>query len=296
MACFHPLDAWQLESGAIVFAERGSVKRPLQIACGQCVGCKLERSRQWAVRCMHESSLCDENSFITLTYDDEHLPIGGYLVYRHFQLFMKRLRREVSRPVRFYAAGEYTEGYWRPHFHALIFGFAFSDRKLFSRNDGYPLYSSGRLDRLWGKGFCTVGDVSVQSAGYVARYAMKKVNGQNADVHYTRVDLRTGEVYQLPPEFAYMSNRPGVGADWFRRFSSDVYKNHDFVVVQGRKCKPPAFYDRMLRKLDGDTAEAVEYERYKKSLLTTVDSSPERLRVREIVTRARVAFLARDLE
>jgi len=91
--CFHPVTAFQLDDLSIVFAERGSVKRELTLRCGRCIGCKIDRSRQWGVRCVHESQMHESNVFVTLTYNDENMPIDCSLCYRDFQLFMKRLRR-----------------------------------------------------------------------------------------------------------------------------------------------------------------------------------------------------------
>lgn len=97
MACYKPLTAWQTESGEVIFAERGAIQRQLTLACGQCIGCRLERSRQWAIRCMHEAKMHRFNSFVTLTYAPEHLPENGQLVKRHPVLFIKRLREALGR-------------------------------------------------------------------------------------------------------------------------------------------------------------------------------------------------------
>ena len=113
MPCFHPLDAWQCLNGDVVFTDnlaRNDVIRRLSLPCGRCVGCRLERSRQWAVRCMHEASMHMFNSFVTLTYDDDHLPEYNSLNYKHFQDFMKRLRKSHN-GVRFYMCGEYGEDF-----------------------------------------------------------------------------------------------------------------------------------------------------------------------------------------
>ena len=149
---------------------------------------------------MHE-----ENSFVTLTYSDEHLPDGGRLVLDDFQRFFKRLRKRVGVPVRYYHCGEYGETFGRPHYHACIFGYGFPDRVLWSYSNGQPLYSSKELSDLWPYGHALIGEVTFDSAAYVARYIMKKVNGDRADEHYRRVDLDTGEIYQLPPEYTTMS-------------------------------------------------------------------------------------------
>ena len=131
MPCFHPLDAWQCSNGDVVFTDnlaRNDVIRRLALPCGRCVGCRLERSRQWAVRCMHEASMHMFNSFVTLTYDDDHLPEYNSLNYKHFQDFMKRLRKSHN-GVRFYMCGEYGEDFSRPHYHALLFNCFFLTEK-----------------------------------------------------------------------------------------------------------------------------------------------------------------------
>lgn len=298
MACFHPLSAWQLVDGSIVFAERGNVLRSLTLPCGQCVGCRLERSRQWAVRCFHESQLHDFNSFITLTYDDSHLPPNGSLVYRDFQLFMKLLRKSrAPNPVRFFMCGEYGETFFRPHFHACLFNVFFSDRRLLKRlPSGSNLYRSPELESLWTKGFSSIGDVTFESAAYVARYCLKKVTGPSASSHYTRVDSDTGEIYNITPEFTRMSLKPGIGANWFRRYRSDVFNDDkDFVVVRGVKMKPPRYYDNLLKDASDFTSDYVEFMRQQKAQNAAADNTPERLAVREVVTRSRLTFKKRVL-
>lgn len=298
MACFHPLSAWQLVDGSIVFAERGNVLRSLTLPCGQCVGCRLERSRQWAVRCFHESQLHDFNSFITLTYDDSHLPPNGSLVYRDFQLFMKLLRKSrAPNPVRFFMCGEYGETFFRPHFHACLFNVFFSDRRLLKRlPSGSNLYRSPELESLWTNGFSSIGDVTFESAAYVARYCLKKVTGPSASSHYTRVDSDTGEIYNITPEFTRMSLKPGIGANWFRRYRSDVFNDDkDFVVVRGVKMKPPRYYDNLLKDASDFTSDYVEFMRQQKAQNAAADNTPERLAVREVVTRSRLTFKKRVL-
>lgn len=300
MACFSPLSAWQLDSGEIVFAERGKVRRELTLPCGQCIGCRLERSRQWAVRCMHESQMHAHNSFITLTYDDEHLPRHGSLEYRHFQLFMKRLRKLYS-GVRFYMCGEYGEQYGRPHYHACLFGVDFTDRDFYRRlPSGSDLYTSKILESLWPSGFSSVADVTFESAAYVARYCTKKVTGARAEEHYSRVVAETGEIVSITPEFNRMSNggrnRTGpIGKSWFDKYKTDVYPQ-DYVIVRGMKCKPPRAYDKLLESIDPWTFESIEFGREMKRLASLDDNTYDRLRVRENVTRARLSFKKRILE
>lgn len=292
MACFKPLDAWQTDDGKVIFAERGRIRRALRLPCGQCVGCRLERSRVWATRCIHESQLHEFSSFVTLTYDDENCPVS--LNYRHFQLFMKRVRKRFG-PTRFYMCGEYGEQTFRPHFHACLFGVFFGDRVLHSDSHRLPLYRSDTLDALWGRGFATVGDVTFESAAYCARYVMKKVTGDRAAGHYERVALGTGEIVNLQPEFCRMSLKPGIGGEWFKKYSGDVYGyDRDAVPVNGMKLKPPRYYDKLLAVADPELSEYLELARYERRS-NPEESSVERLRVREEVARAGLAFKSRSL-
>ena len=177
------------------------------LPCGRCIGCRLERSRQWAVRLMHENRMHRDSCFVTLTYDNEHLPEGGTLVKRDFQLFMKRLRKVKGEGVRFYACGEYGEYNARPHYHALLFNCGFSDKLVHSKNGrGELLYTSDELHDMWPMGHNIIGDVSFESAAYVARYCVKKVTGKGSDEHYSVVD-GDGRIFTRIPEFALMSRR-----------------------------------------------------------------------------------------
>lgn len=295
MPCFHPLTAFRTDAGKIVFTDRGA-HRSLTIPCGQCVGCRLERSRQWAVRCMHESQMHDANSFVTLTYDDDHLPRDHSLTYRHFQLFMKRVRRNLNARVRFYMCGEYGETYSRPHYHACLFGFRPGDLYPWRKSGaGFQLYRSPMLEKLWPRGSVEVGDVTFESAAYVARYIMKKVTGKEAENHYAIVDPDTGEIYNRVPEFTRMSLKPGIGASWFEKYKSEVFPL-DRVVVRGVECKPPRYYtDRLIAASDLDGA-SLEYGRYLKALKFVDDNTEERLKVKEVVTLARINNLKRGIE
>lgn len=296
MACFHPLSAWQTDSGEVVFAERGKIRRSLTLPCGQCIGCRLERSRQWAVRCMHENSMHKDSCFITLTYDDDHVPTDYSLDYRVFQKFMKRLRK-LKGPCRFFMCGEYGEQFSRPHFHACLFGCFFDDREPFRLLDsGCKVYTSKTLERLWPFGFSSIGDVTFESAAYVARYVMKKVTGPLADEHYRIINYATGEFVDRVPEFCQMSLKPGIGATWFEKYKREVFPR-DRVVVNGVETRVPKYYDKLLAEEPTLMSDEIEFKRYVKSLeLLASESSPERLRVREQVTLARVNHLKRGLK
>jgi hypothetical protein len=268
----------------------------ITLPCGQCIGCRLERSRQWAIRCMHEAQMHTENSFITLTYNDKHLPSDKSLVYRDFQLFVKRLRKRYpGRKIRYYMAGEYGENFGRPHFHACLFGIDFDDKKLWKRTSaGSNLYTSKNLEILWPFGYSSIGDVTFESAAYVARYIMKKVTGKNAQEHYTETDPETGEITTRTPEFTKMSLKPGIGYEWYKQYTSDVYP-HDYVVVRGKKVKPPKYYDKNYKIQYPYEFDELLYIRQQSATLNNADNTPERLAVKEQVTKAKLQQLKRNL-
>lgn len=295
MPCYKPIQAWRSakrgRSGKqlITFDHSKSVGFGLQLPCGQCIGCRLERSRQWAMRCVHEASLYESNCFITLTYSNEFLPEDGSLNKKHFQDFMKRLRsRFPASAIRYYHCGEYGEKLRRPHYHACLFNFDFLDKVLYKVVDGQRLYTSSDLEKVWKFGFSTVGSVTFESAAYVARYIMKKVTGDRAVVHY--VDKETGAV--LVPEYTTMSRRPGIGRDWYDHFSGDVFPD-DFVIMRGKRMRPPRYYDSLYEIESPQDYSILKAERLKATLS---DCTPERLRVREICKEAQVSRLTRGYE
>lgn len=315
MPCYHPLKGFRSRSVGksgkrkIVFnTNSGFSDMPVQVPCGQCIGCRLERSRQWAVRCVHEAQLHSSNCFITLTFSDAGLALrsqeyedAGFpdplfsLSVRDYQLFMKRLRFRFGKRIRYYHCGEYGEKYGRPHYHACIFGFDFPDKVFWKRVDGSSLFISKELDDLWPYGFATIGDVSFKSAAYVARYIMKKVNGDLADSHYETVDEITGEVYFRAPEYTTMSRRPGIASDWFRKYSSDVYPD-DFVVMNDTKIRPPRYYDFQYESLSPVDFARIKCARIRAAKKYVDNNTPERLNVRERVKHAQISFLKRSLD
>lgn len=321
MTCYSPLKAFVTPYSinnatgrayrSVVFDENRGRKEglnPIELACGQCRGCRLERSRQWAIRCMHEASLYKNNCFLTLTYNDEHVPDDYSLHYEDFQKFMKRLRKRFrgiepaayasSRdrfPIRFYMAGEYGEKFGRPHFHACIFNFDFEDKYFWQRTEsGSKIYRSEALEELWPFGYASIGDVNFQSAAYVARYIMKKITGDMADQHYEEVNFNTGEITARTPEFNKMSLKPGIGYDWYERYKDDVYP-HDYVIVNGKKCKPPRFYDKKYSDDYPYDFDQVQWEREKSAKSRAFDNTPERLVVKEKVLEAKLSRLKRKL-
>lgn len=303
MPCYSPLEGWYSRyrnpSGkrSIVFNKADAyVDMPVVVPCGQCIGCRLERSRQWAIRCLHEAQLHQESCFVTLTYDDEHLPADGSLNKRHFQLFMKRLRKHFKgQRIRYFHCGEYGDTTNRPHYHAVLFGVDFSDRVLYRQAESGDSFVSATLANLWGLGFATLGQVSFESAAYVARYCLKKRTGKNASSHYERVIVETGEVVNVLPEYTTMSLRPGIAAGWFDRYASDVFPS-DSVVVRGLEMRPPKFYDSRFEILDKDAMAVIKGRRVRQASKHPDESSPVRLRVRERCKRAQISTLRRSAE
>ena len=239
----------------------------------------------------HEISTSEAAVFVTLTYAPEFLPEFGSLRYRDFQLFMKRMRRAFGRGVRFFMCGEYGENLSRPHYHAVLFNCDFPDREIV-RGGSYSLYSSRMLDRLWGLGRCTVGTATFESAAYVARYVMKKVNGELAKEHYRVVDPVTGEIGYRVPEFLRCSLKPGIGAAWYMLNGREVAVT-DAVLINGKEVKPPRYYDKLHKRIaplsSRDKVEARELEAYGRR----ADNTPERLSVKRQVAEAKLSKLKR---
>lgn len=276
MPCYHPINAWQVRPGIKPQFTPAEIK--LQLSCGQCIGCRLERSRQWAVRCIHEASQHNENCFITLTYDEDRIPYGGSLVKPHFQKFMKKLRRRIEpKKVRFFMAGEYGDELGRPHFHAILFGHEFKDKQFWTHREGIDLFISDELEDCWGHGFCTVGDATWETAAYISRYVIKKRNGDQAKEHYSRIVESTGELIQIEPEYGTMSLRPAIGKEWFDAYKRDCFPK-DFTTHKGRKYRVPKYYDELLKREDEKTYQEIKEERKRKASQWAYDNTSDRLR------------------
>lgn len=296
MPCFHPITAWQSPPGYIGQHGKSISFRAVPgfneilLPCGQCVGCRLERSRQWALRCVHEASLYEDNCFITLTYDDDHLPPGGSLQLDDIQNFFKRFRDRISPcKLRFFQCGEYGSLLSRPHHHACIFGYDFPDKQLFFRSSaGLNVWRSPLLEDLWPFGYSSIGELTFESAAYTARYIMKKINGDAADEHYQG----------RKPEFITMSRRPGIGADFAKKYFSDMYPK-DFITIKGGiRCRPAKFYDRLYDALHHDQMREVKENRvrFARDHNLALENTPERLAVKEEHKILTIKQLKRNLE
>lgn len=332
MTCFHPLKAFQrFGKGQPIFAlpkgEPSFFYRQISLPCGRCLGCRIDHSREWALRCVNEASLHKENCFVTLTFNNDNLPkavspytgeIVNTLDKEIMQKFWKRLRKYISDhnlniKIRYFQCGEYGSQFNRPHYHAIIFGFNFPDRY-----EWYPdlktrsvclknhvrLYRSHILEKLWPFGFSSIGDVTYESCAYVARYVLKKVKGKEADEYY---DGRQ-------PEYIVMSrgrhsddpllDDGGIGYRWFKRYKNDVFPS-DFCLLRNNKLgkfvklKPPKYYESIYDTID---PEAMEEIRAKRKAFTQHNSSyelehsPDRLSVKEQLLLKKSKRLIRSFE
>lgn len=295
MPCYRPVKGYQNAPGEpLVFSRAQAVSSRvsgINVPCNSCVGCRLERARQWAMRCVDEASLHKENAFVTLTFNEANLPLNRSLDKSIFQRFMKRLRKSIApKRVRYFHCGEYGPSTGRPHYHALLFGIDFPDRVFLKETaSGEKIYRSKTLESLWPFGYSSVGDVTFGSAAYVARYHLKKVGGANARTGY--VNQATGEV--LEPEYVTMSRRPGIAAGWFDKFYRDVYP-HDFRVVKGLDTKPAKFYDSLYERVDPVSFRRVKLRRM--SSVNRLDNTDARLLVKEEVKLAQTRMLSSNLE
>lgn len=234
MRCCHP---WKKEVNGVITT----------LPCGNCMACRLNHARMWSIRIVHEASLYANNVFLTLTYDDEHLPENGTLVKRDLQLFMKRFRKCVGK-VRYYACGEYGDKFGRPHYHLVVFGIGlddpvFKDKKYDKKSNGYHCKLAS-----WDKGLVHIGTVTVDSANYVAGYVVKKFKGKGAKEHYDELGVI--------PEFVLMSRRPGIGADFFGD-TPCVMAISDFVGVKEKSMLCLDFIKRGCRKMYGESLKNI---------------------------------------
>lgn len=253
------------------------------------------------MRCVHEASLHEKNCFLTLTFNDEHLPGNGSLDVKYFQDFMKRLRFRYGSGVRYYHCGEYGEQFGRPHYHACLFNFDFDDKVPWTKIQDNQLWTSKALDSLWEFGFSSIGSLTFESAAYVARYVTKKITGSSARDHYAGRN----------PEYATGSKRPAIGAEWLKKYLRDVYPS-DEVIMRGRSMRPPKYYDVLLERLfpdeyfglkarrKGDAARAEEARIHEPSIEFLPDgrvrAHVSRLAVREECHGQRAQLLKRSFD
>lgn len=292
MPCYHPITAFQSGVGSKVkFRMSRATTRQLSIPCGQCIGCKLEISRQWATRCMHEAQLHKYNEAVLLTYAE--MPPGSSLVHRDFQLFMKSLRTK-HKGVSYYMCGEYGGQNGRPHYHAALFNLHLSDRQYHKTNrQGTKIYTSELLQKHWPHGYATTSELTFEAAAYIARYLVQKKTGPSAKAAYTQINPSTGEITQIAPEYNKMSLRPAIGKRWLEKYYSEVYPEGQ-VFVRGSLHSAPRYYDKHFRLQEPEAYEQLKAQRGLKAEDKYSDNTPERLTVKEAVATARAKQLTRN--
>ena len=312
MPCYRPLRGWRSAEPnvngkyPIVFrtSERNcDILQAMDLPCGQCTGCRLERAREWAVRCTHEAKAHERNCFVTLTFNNDALKKRGHssVLPRDLQLFMKRVRKRYGRDKRFMACGEYGDAFGRPHYHALLFGIDFDDKKYWKTSKAKErIYRSATLEKLWSDpvtgssyGHSSVGALTYKSAAYVAGYVLKKQVGPLVtngvySMSVADLDYRTGRITARRSEFAQQSN--GVGLEWFWRYYRDWYRE-DCLVCDGQKQGIPSYYDRKFAEKFPEEMEAIARKRRLRAREHKEDNTSRRLKVRETVRDARVSSL-----
>lgn len=233
-----------------------SKEKSILVPCGRCIGCRLDYSKQWADRCLLELQYHDSSYFITLTYDDEHMPLSDYvdketgelkvsktLVKKDFQDFMKRLRKNSGQELRFFMCGEYGTHTKRPHYHAIIFGLKLDDLVFYKRTgNGDNLYNSPFIDKTWNKGYCVIGDVTWESCAYTSRYITKKIYGTQSLVY---------DELNIIPEFTLMSRKPGIANQYYQENKDKLYKfDHISIKTEngGKKIRPGRYFDKLYAK------------------------------------------------
>ena len=303
MACYTPVRCWRKNDGGITFtlSKARSADSGMKVPCGICIGCRLDRARQWATRIMHEAREYDDNYFVTLTYADNHLPDGSSLNYSDVQKFLKRLRKKRSRRIRYYCVGEYGGDTGRPHYHLCLFNCDCPDKYVWRKNaHEHVFYRSDELEKLWPLGHSDLSVLSEGNALYCARYIMEKQLGDYA--RDKRVDIVDGEILERPHEFAHMSK--GIGKRYVEQFGSDIYEGSDpgYIIVDGRKVQVPRYYDDLLSadadipvgKMRNciDRTKAVKRARGRSR---AADATPERLAVRQICAEDRMSRKERKL-
>lgn len=268
MPCANPIRAYRAATGGPLLFNAPNTHKgattytALDIPCGYCILCRDEQARQTAVRIYHESMSWIENSFVTLTYNDENLPLHGSLDYSHLVKFWKRLRKHVGE-LRYYAVGEYGDRTLRPHYHACLFGHAFIQDRIIVQTTPHLLWKSPILDEIWGHGEVKVGALNFQTARYTASYVTKKLRSKQ---RYVRIDPETGELVPVTQPRAFMSRN--IGKDWWITYGHQL-KDHDRVIINGKKQKPPRAYDKWLAEKDENKLKEIKQKRKAQAQKTT---------------------------
>lgn len=260
MPCFEPLIGYRWPNGKVRLKpfDHNQVDTQ-QVPCGRCLGCRIDHARGWAIRSVHEAKDNKHNVFLTLTYRPEDLPAHGGLRHKDVQAFFKNTRRwfEYNHDGKFkyVQCGEYGSQGSRPHYHACVFGLHFPDAKPWKKTgSGAVIYRSEQLEKLWPHGFASIGEVNEQTAGYTARYTMKKLKEESPEKD-SQDNVHTDE---------YLVCSKGIGLNWLQKNWPDVYPADQVVIKTKsgyRSYKPPRYYDKKVEEWRPDIMEKVKAER-----------------------------------
>lgn len=294
MTCFRPLEGFKRRDNGGIGWKLNEVWSdiPMTAPCGKCVGCVNTKKRDWAVRMQHEAQMHEQAYFVTMTYNDDHVPNWGTLKMDDGTKFIRAIRkRRPGERISYYLAGEYGSKLRRPHYHAAIYGLRLDDLQLSGSSKKGASGKSPWLEKMWGKGFVTVAPLTPAAAAYVAGYVLKKSTKEEREKELSRHDSATGELRVVAPESARMSCRPAIGRRWIEKFWPEVYgdgkhEGFDFVVLDGQKIKPPLYYDKWLEEHHPEVWKSIDKRRKKN--LNRDEYTPERLRVREIVMESKM--------
>ncbi len=301
MACTKPIPAQKYFSGKTgksnIRLKGTNFKPNLELNCNNCLSCRLRKAKEWALRCWHESQMHDTNCFVTLTYDDKHIPDYHNLDHRDFQLFMKALRNKLGHPITFFMCGEYGDGTHRPHYHVLLFGYFPTDAQYHRTQNGNRYYKSEILDSAWKCGFTDTSHVSYKASGYIARYTLKKqLPKEDAQDRYCYVDP-DGELHIRKFEYVRMSTGrdkwTGIGGKWIQKYSKQTLE-HDYVLdPDGNQCPVPSYYqDYLAAEVCAETAEQNKLARIEKAR-NDPNNDPSRLPAKAICAAAKSKQLIR---
>lgn len=278
-------------------------REPIEVACGHCLGCRLDHADMWATRITMEAKTWKKCCFVTLTYNNPNLPIKNNLptlVKKDLQDFLKRLRYyykgieewvnpktgEYENPIRYYACGEYGPKGGRPHYHLAIFNWEPEDLKLYKLNKhGDPSYKSKKLQEIWGKGFCVVEELNPTTASYIARYVQKKAGIKPQKREYSgkirkewKIDERNGKPFEhyikeqivkkplIEDEFQVMSRAVGIGRKYWEDNKEKIKRNNGVLIkIKNKvKIKPiPRYFKKLWEDENYEEYYRWKYERQK---------------------------------
>lgn len=301
MACYHPVQAWRntfsdfkLKKRAAPFFKKPSkislllgTTKPLPLPCGKCIGCRIDYSRQWAMRGTAELSMVETACFLTLTYNNENLPEGGTLMKDHYQDFIRALRRRGYK-FTYMMAGEYGDKKGRPHYHAIIYGQDFMKGATlapYKQSKQMPLYENAKLTEIWGKGNVIIAQATTASIQYVASYITKKKSGAEAKEHYG------GRL----PEFMQPSLKTPIGKRWLEKYWRDVFPSDQFIF-NGVAVPPPKYFRKWYAKHFPQNALELSVKRETLMEQKAHEFTPERLAARKEVTLANFKKYKRQLD